>query len=559
MVRDRSDPEFVDLRRFLAVVRARKALIILVAVIVVAIALVSTLRQPPRYASTAQVEVRPQFTQVQTTAVPFANMNTEMVRVTSQSVLEEAAASLGLDVGSPSSLRRLMDRISVSVPANTTYLNITCSADRPAEAQRCAQATADAYRDDRIDSANASYQEARGTPLRQIDEATAQIQTLTEELADTKGDVERQAIQTQINQSQTNIDAARLQLLQIPPPATDPAIIAIPAPLPTEPANRDYVLVGGLALIVGLALGLILAFARERLDERVAVGDHLERALGAPTIAAIPHVPGWRNRNESRTVSITESESLTAEAYRTARTSLLFTVRESGLKVLEITGPGMSEGKTTTTANLAVALSKGGRKVIAVSCDLRKPRLHRFFGIENLPGLSEVLSGAVKLDEALTGGDQLRILPSGQIPGNPGELLGSDAMDDLLARLREEADLVLLDTPPALLVSDALELAPKVDGIIVVADAERSNRGSVAHTRERLERAGGTIIGGILNDLDPTMSRRYRSGYGAYYHRYKYKGAEPTPELNPVLPGPDPDDEEREYGTDLPKDAHEWA
>ena len=196
--------------------------------------------------------------------------------------------------------------------------------------------------------------------------------------------------------------------------------------------------------------------------------------------------------------------------------------------------------------------------MIAVSCDLRKPRLHRFFGLDNSVGVSNVLSGEIRLEDALVQIDipHLRVLTSGPLPGNPAELLGSGAMDDLFARLRKEADVVLVDTPPALVVSDALELAPKVDGILVVADALLSNRGAIGQARQRLERAGGTIIGGILNDLDSAKGRRHR--YGGPYRQYRYRGEKPGPDMQPGMLEPDMNGLEPGATGLLPTDASEW-
>ena len=291
----------------MAVVRGRRWSIVIVTMLVMGLALALVYRRAPVYASTARVEVRPQFIQVQLSpATTFVNMDTERVRVTSQPVAELASSKLSSDgttADAPSA-----DQISVDVPTNTTYLDITCTTPVPKESQACAQAFADAYRLDRLQTAKDSYDTARKAPLQQIDEATSQIDALTAELGQTTDVATQQAIQSQINQAQNDIEAARLQLLQIPAPASDPAVVALPASLPKHPANKGYITIGTIALILGLGLGIGLAFVRERMDERVAVGENLERALGAPTLAAIPHVSGWNNRNEARTVTISEAD-----------------------------------------------------------------------------------------------------------------------------------------------------------------------------------------------------------------------------------------------------------
>jgi capsular exopolysaccharide synthesis family protein len=203
----------------------------------------------------------------------------------------------------------------------------------------------------------------------------------------------------------------------------------------------------------------------------------------------------------------------------------MYLAREGGLQVILITGPGQGEGKTTTTANLAVALAQSSKRVIAISCDLRRPRLHRYFDQTNDDGLSDILTGRIDIPTALrkTSTPGLLMISSGHVPTNPAELLASPVMSDLIEELRKVADFILLDTAPALVVSDALGLAPKADGTLVVVDAASTHRSALSHLRAQLDRVGGHIIGSLLNNLDRQNSKYY-DRYGGYYvagERYK--------------------------------------
>jgi capsular exopolysaccharide synthesis family protein len=204
-------------------------------------------------------------------------------------------------------------------------------------------------------------------------------------------------------------------------------------------------------------------------------------------------------------------ESRPSEAYKTARTTLLYMARQDDLKVIEVTGPGEGDGKTTTTANLAVALAQVGKRVAAVSCDLRKPRLHRFFDVGNDFGLTSVLTGNVELNEALTETDVpgVSILASGPLPQNSAELLGTGRMEGMLRELRTRFEFVLLDTPPALLFADAMSIAPFADGLIVVADSANTPADALTQLRLQFERVGAHIIGGILMHLHAEVVRHY--------------------------------------------------
>jgi capsular exopolysaccharide synthesis family protein len=215
-----------------------------------------------------------------------------------------------------------------------------------------------------------------------------------------------------------------------------------------------------------------------------------------------------------------------SEAYRTLRTSILFTATQRPLKVVMVCSPSAGEGKTTSAANLAVVLADANKRVILVSADLRKPRVHEFFGLKNQVGLSSVLSKQAQAWEVLQDPkiENLRVMASGPVPSGPGELVQSEQMGELLAWLRAVADFVIIDTPPVLLVADALSLAPLVDGILVVADAEATSRGAISHTRDQLEQVDAPVIGAVFNNFDPSKARAYSYyGYGYYYAQpYRY-------------------------------------
>ncbi len=225
-------------------------------------------------------------------------------------------------------------------------------------------------------------------------------------------------------------------------------------------------------------------------------------------------------------LTVDAPDTVTAEAYRTARTTLMYISSREDIKVLLVTGPGEGDGKTTTTANLAAALAQTGKRVVVISADLRKPRLHRFFGLGGDVGLTEVLRRTASARDAISSTmlHQLKVMSSGTIPPNPAELLASPTMDDVLVTLRSVADFVLIDTPPSLVVADALELAPKVDGIIVVVDGSKTTRQAAIHMRHQLERVGGLIVGGILNNLDPGQE----TPYGRYYSSQDSSYRKPT-------------------------------
>lgn len=223
-------------------------------------------------------------------------------------------------------------------------------------------------------------------------------------------------------------------------------------------------------------------------------------------------------------ITQTDPKSPVAEAYRSLRTNLQFASLDKPLKSLLVTSAGPDEGKSTVLSNLAVALAQAGNRVIAVGCDLRRPVLHRVFGLDNRVGLTSVLLGQVRIETALqpTAIERLRVLVSGPIPPNPSELLGSARMEEVLAELGATADLVVIDSPPIIAVTDAAVLAPKVDGVLLVITYRATPREIARDAKILLDNVKARIVGVVLNRIEAEES------YGYYYYYYYGKQEEKT-------------------------------
>jgi capsular exopolysaccharide synthesis family protein len=296
-----------------------------------------------------------------------------------------------------------------------------------------------------------------------------------------------------------------------------------PADLPDSPASPNIIQNAILALIAGIALGIAVALLRERLDDRLRDREDLEFRLGAPVLAVVPRVTSWRRGKKPLLVSVTEPQSAAAESYKALRTSVQHFALQRDAKVILVTSASAGEGKTATTANLGVALAHAGKRTILVSADLRKPRVHRFFNVGSLPGLTGVLTNNKTPWEVMerdVGVDHLQILPSGAVPTNPAELLGSDQMGRLIASLREVADFVLLDTAPILPVADALTLSAFVDGVLFVADSGATTGKAVDHSLKQLQQVNAPVFGAILNNFDPGRAGPYYYSHYRYYSTY---------------------------------------
>jgi non-specific protein-tyrosine kinase len=200
---------------------------------------------------------------------------------------------------------------------------------------------------------------------------------------------------------------------------------------------------------------------------------------------------------------LTNPRSPATEAYRTLRTNLTFAALDKPIETLVVTSAAPGEGKSTVLANLAVTMAQGGRRTILVDADLRRPGLHEIFGIVNDRGLTTMIVEEAVLDDPPlidVGVDNLWLMPSGPMPPNPADILGSRKMEEVIAALRARADLVLFDAPPIIAVTDAAVLGTKVDGVLLVVCAGRTRREHAQRARELLERVHVRIVGAVLND-----------------------------------------------------------
>lgn len=208
-----------------------------------------------------------------------------------------------------------------------------------------------------------------------------------------------------------------------------------------------------------------------------------------------------------------------SEAYRTLRTNIDFSSIDEELRVLMLTSAGPGEGKSTTTTNLAVAYAQADRKVLLIDADLRKPTMHQTFLKSNRLGLTNILTGRVNSNEAIveTHISNLDLLPSGPIPPNPSEILASKRMSALLEEMKQSYDIILIDTPPALAVTDAQIVATKCDGVILVIQAGSVKKEAAIRVKSSLEHVKARILGVVLNNVD----RKQGEGYYYYYYGNK--------------------------------------
>ncbi|WP_431844245.1 polysaccharide biosynthesis tyrosine autokinase, partial [Calidifontibacter indicus] len=271
-----------------------------------------------------------------------------------------------------------------------------------------------------------------------------------------------------------------------------------------------------LGLLLGLLLGLALAVLRDRFDNQIRSKDDVEQVTDLSIIGGIPF-----DADAPAHPLIVQSDphSGRSEAFRSLRTNLQFVNAAKHPRVIVMTSCLAGEGKTTTTANLALTMAEAGAKVVLIEGDLRRPRLLRYLGMEGAVGITDVLIGRAEIKDVVQrfGEHELGVIGAGQIPPNPSELLGSDAMRTVLNELQDVFDYVIIDAPPLLPVTDAAILSAITDGTVLVAASGAVTTDQLQTALDSLDHVGGTTLGIVMNKIPRKRGGRY------YDYRYEYQ------------------------------------
>ena len=505
-----AEPGLLD---YLRILWRHKVVIALTMAVATAAAVALDEARTPTYQGTAQILFTFQGTSGSTPSAGLsaADVATDIELI--QSAPVQAAVAKTLHSAAPT--------VTATEVGTTNVAQIAVRSTSPAFAAAAANAYARAY----IQVTTQDYVNSQLSTERQIQIQITAVQKQIDAITTTPGAATSPQGQAQLSGLYTELSSLQQQLSQLQVTTAQGAsagqlvVPAVPSSVPVSPKRaQDAVVAAG----VGLLLGLGLALLRDHVDDRIRDVDDLEEAAGGlPTIGLIPALPEWRDRKTPFLVTSERPRSPAAEAYRALRTSIKFMALERPVKTLQVTSPGATEGKTTTSANLAYAMAESGQRVVLVDCDLRRPRVHEFFHLPNEVGLTSILLGETPVEEALVpvrgkeGHEGLMVLPSGGIPPNPSELLSGERAASLFRHLAESADIVILDSSPVLPVTDAVVLAARVDGVLLVAAAGISTARALTRSLELLARVDAPLVGTVLN-RDPEAA-----SYG-YGYRYGY-------------------------------------
>ncbi len=518
----------MELRQYAAVVWKWLWLILLGTAVAGVSTWLAAKDQPPIYQSSTTLMIGQTIEKANPNYTDFyagqqlAQTYSELIK--REPILKATARALGFEEG----WRSLQGQIAVSLVPNTQLMEIKVIDTDPRRAQLIAdelarQLISSVEKARPHDSNREFIQEQANSLPPKIKAAQEEIQKLEADLAQAFSARQIQEIQNQIAILQNQVNTwqatyAQYQLL-LGDQGINTLTVIEEASLPTVPVGPQWKKQVLLAAAVGLVLATGAAFLLEYLDDTVKSPDDATRTMGLTTVGAISRIAG--DNPADKLITVRHPKSPIAEAYRAMRTNLQFSALDRPLKSLVVTSPNPVEGKSTTLANLGVVMAQAGKSVVLVDSDLRRPMLHKIFQLQNKEGLTSVLlQDEPSLDGHLqeTGIENLRVLTSGPLPPNPSELLGSQKMRQLIEQLKDRADVVLFDTPPAIPVTDATVLAAQADGVLLVADAGRTRRNMARQAVENLRQVGANLLGVALNRLSP----RSAGGYYYYYYYYYY-------------------------------------
>lgn len=518
---------FVELRRYIAIIMRWWWLLILATVVAAVTSYWVSQSQPRIYQASTTVMVgqsiqaiEPDSRDILTSerlALTYANIGRR------QPVLQGVVDRLNLN----DTWQRLKSRVKITPVEGTQLLEIRVEAGSPEEAQATADELArqlillspTAMENQEKDENQRLVRQRLEELQTRIEAGRARRDTLEAAMTGSLSAKQVQEIQAEINTMErliTDWENNYTQLLIFVESRKSPNYLTVvePAQVDRTPVRPQVRLNTLLAGVVGLCLAMGFIFLLEYLDNTLKSADDLSRSLGSIVLGTVGRIEGENYRD--RVIAFQDPFSPVSEACRMIRSNIQFMSVDRPAKTILVTSPAPMEGKSTMAANLGVVMAQAGLKTIIVDADLRRPVQHQIFQVANLGGLTDLLrSPELEINSHLrnTNVQNLQLITCGDLPPNPSELLGSQRMEQLLANLKELVDIVILDSPPAVAVTDAAVLSNRVDGVVLVTQAGQTRRDVAKQAVLNLQQAGANLLGAVLNRVSKQEGGYYYSQY----------------------------------------------
>ncbi len=517
-ITDETNHESIDLVKYLALLWHWAWLVILAVVIAGTAAYYISSLIPPIFAAktTVLVDMAPSNKSIDYSSLQLSSQLTQTYSqmMMKSPVLSEVANQVGLVEVDPKT-------ITAKPVANTQLINIMVESTDPAMAARIANTLVSVFADQvqslQTDRFSASEQSLQS----QMTDIEAKIKEANDQLAIIGDPTERDRLETMVaNYSQTYAGLLQsFEQVRLAEAQTRSSIIQIePAAIPGNPVRPNiFVNVAVAALVIAVLSGSVIVGV-EVLNDAVKSPEEIANKLGLPILGMISHHP----KGDQLPIAEEQPLSPTAEAYRTLRTNVKYAGAglEKPLRTIIVTSAQPGEGKSEILVNLGIVLAQNRMRVLLMDADLRRPSLHIRLGLDNLIGLSQVfIHPELGLSYSLqpTRITEMAAITAGDTPPNPSELLGSPLMGNILEELKKSYDIILIDTPPALAVTDAAVLLPYVDGILIVVKPGSTSLALLRQMVNQMRQQNAYILGAVLNDINI-----HSSSYGYYYRQYKY-------------------------------------
>ncbi|CAN5775368.1 hypothetical protein BH23ACT12_BH23ACT12_22150 [soil metagenome] len=469
-----------------------------------------TIRMTPVYEGVARMEMHPvapgSDTGVLERLLDPAWARTQVELITSGVVLDRTADQLGLG-----DTEELGNSLTVTLVPESQIVDIAVERPSPVQAAEWANAVAQSFLEYRRDQAIENAQEASQQIARRV-------QSVEQELAALGGGTEDASSRGSLQAQLASLQAQLIQIPDVQAISRGGGNIITPAEPGDEPVRPKPITNLLLASVLGAMLGLGAAFVMEHLDDKLNSPDEIESKVSAPALGYVPLIKHWANGNDRELADDRSLSAPAAESYQTLGINLVAAGKGKPPRSVLITSASAAAGKSTTSANLAAVMARAGHKVILVSGDLRKPSTHKFFGLPDTVGLVDVVHSFDPLDQALQADaiPNFRLLSAGGIRANPTETLGSRRFGEVLEELKSISDVVIIDSTPILGLGDASVLAAKVDGVILVVNMNNARGRELTQAARQVDKAGGKLIGCVINGLDASDSYSNYYGYGGY-------------------------------------------
>ena len=507
----------LDMRQYLSLFWQWAWLFLLIAIIAGSISYYVSSRMRPFYQSSTTMLVN-EAPATKATDYTSVLMSKQLTSTYAQMMITDPILNEVIkEVGIGNSINDLKEWISVDVIRDTQLVQVSVTTTDPEYSARIANAIVNVFAEQIQAIQIGRFVQSKAALETQLAETDKQITLYTDKVNQSTSADEKERLDAKLTQYRsiyTNLLLSYEQIRLAEAQSVSSVVqveIATPNDTPVRPKTFLNTI---LAAIAGFLLSIIIIVTREAFDDTIKTPKDIIQKFQLPVLGVINRHP----TTEKMPISLTEPRSPTAEAYRALRTNVNYTSVDHPLKKILITSAEPGEGKSTTISNLAVVMAQNGSRVIIADCDMRHPRLNAYFNLPNRIGMSTLFSHqeVVKSVCQPTSLPGLSVITTGPLPPNPSELMGSQVMQKILNLMGQSADIILIDTPPVLAVTDAAALAPSLDGVILVVQPGKTRMTAFRQTLEQLSQVNARVLGVVLNNV---VTRG--KSYGYHYKEYR--------------------------------------